>query len=154
MKKSMLLLCGVALMFVCGVAIACAQHNKVGRGPDPATIRDPELERDSLKNLEVARHYFKVKKAYRASLARCEEIIAGDPNFSKIDEALYIAGVSNLRLSENKGKQTPTMPVEKHRDDAREYLSRIVNEYPDSPFRKKAEEELSAIGGVKPKDKQ
>ncbi len=29
--------------------------------PVPATIRDAELEKDSLHNLEVARHYFKLK---------------------------------------------------------------------------------------------
>jgi len=33
-------------------------------GPDAATVRDADLEKDSLHNLEVARHYFKQKKAY------------------------------------------------------------------------------------------
>src|SRR6266581_9245919 len=74
-------------------------------GPDPATIRDAELEKDSLHNLEVARHYFKLKKAYLAALSRCEEIDAGNPNFSRMDEVLYIAGESSLRLAENGGKQ-------------------------------------------------
>ena len=61
-------------------------------GPDPSTIRDVELEKDSLHNLEVARHYFKLKKAYVAALKRCEEIDAGNPTFAKMDEVLFIAG--------------------------------------------------------------
>ena len=47
---------------------------------------------DSLHNLEVARNYFKLKKAYVAALKRCEEIIAGNPNFAKIEEVLLMAG--------------------------------------------------------------
>ena len=44
----------------------------VKSGPDQSTLRDPDLERDSLHNLEVAKNYFKLKKAYVASLKRCE----------------------------------------------------------------------------------
>jgi sugar phosphate isomerase/epimerase len=77
-----------------------------GAKQGPEVVRDPDMEKDSLHNLEVARQYFKLRKAYKASLARCEEIIAGNPTFSKIDEVLFIAGESSLRLSENKGKQS------------------------------------------------
>ena len=35
---------------------------------------------------------------------RCEEIIAGNPTFAKIDEVLYLAGKSSLNLAEGKGK--------------------------------------------------
>src|SRR5882762_2689449 len=80
-------------------------------GPDPSTIRDPDLEKDSLHNLEVARNYFKLKKAYVAALKRSEEIIAGNPNFSKIEEVLFIAGESSLSLAEKKGKQSPSLYV-------------------------------------------
>ena len=77
------------------------------RRPDPtsAVLRDADLEKDSLHNLEVARHYFKFKKAYVAAIKRCEEIDAGNPNFAKMDEVLFIAGESSLRLAENRGKQ-------------------------------------------------
>src|ERR1051325_8525538 len=72
------------------------------KGPDVA--RDPDMEQDSLHNLEVARMYFKQRKAYVSSLDRCEEVLAGNPSFSKIDEVLYLAGVSSLHLAEVKGK--------------------------------------------------
>ena len=152
MKKISLTVCGLALILFSATFVA--QGQGVSRGPDPATVRDPELEKESKHNLEVARHYFKLKKAYRAALGRCEEIIAGNPNFARTDEVLYIAGASSLYLSQNRGKQSPTLAADKLRDDAREYWSRLVNEFPDSDFRERAENELRALGGVKPKDQR
>ena len=57
----------------------------------------------------MARHYFKLRKAYVAALQRCEEIIAGNPTFSRIDEVLFIAGESSLSLAENKGRQKASL---------------------------------------------
>ena len=79
MRNKFLLLFAFLFVFV----VAPAAFGQV-KAPDPSTMRDPDLERDSLHNLEVARNYFKLKKAYVASLKRCEEIIAGNPNFAKI----------------------------------------------------------------------
>ena len=148
MKKFCLLAICLSVLFV-AAPLARAQGN-AKQGPD--VMRDPDLEKDSLHNLEVARHYFKLKKAYIAALQRCEEIIAGNPVFSKIDEVLFIAGESSLRLAENKGKQASKVTSDKLREDARDYLSQLVNGYPDSSFRKQAEEDLKGLGGPKPKE--
>jgi outer membrane protein assembly factor BamD (BamD/ComL family) len=148
MKKFCLLAICSLVLFV-AAPLARAQGN-AKQGPD--VVRDPDLEKDSLHNLEVARHYFKLKKAYVAALQRCEEIIAGNPVFSKIDEVLFMAGESSLRLAENKGKQASKVTSDKLREDARDYLSQLVNGYPDSSFRKQAEEDLKGLGGPKPKD--
>ena len=148
MKKFCLLITCLLALFV-AVPLARAQGN-AKQGPE--VLRDPDLEKDSLHNLEVARHYFKLKKAYIAALQRCEEIIAGNPVFSKIDEVLFMAGESSLRLAENKGKQASKVTSDKLREDARDYLSQLVNGYPDSSFRKQAEEDLKGLGGPKPKD--
>lgn len=153
MKKLLLLSSFFMLALVLGAPVAKAQGGN--RGPDQAVVRDPEMEKDSLHNLEVAWQYFKLKKAYLASLKRCEEIIAGNPTFSKIDEVFYIAGVSSLRLAEGKGKQKqlpPEINSEKLRDDAREYLSQVFYNFPDSKYRKEAEKELRSLGGPKAKD--
>lgn len=153
MKKLLLLISFFTLAMVLSAPAALAQGGT--RGPDQTVVRDPEMEKDSMHNLEVARQYFKLKKAYLASLKRCEEIIAGNPTFSKIDEVLYIAGVSSLRLADGKGKQKQLpsdITAEKLRDDAREYLSQVIYNYPDSQFRKDAEKELRALGGPKPKE--
>ena len=149
-------------------ASASYGQGRAKTGPDPATIRDAELEKDSFHNLEVARHYFKLKKAYLAALKRCEEIDAGNPNFAKMDEVLYIAGESSLRLAESGAEQitknvlpTDMQPKEKQvtkyktpeelNEDARVYLSRLVADYPNSSFHKQAMDDLTALGGpIKP----
>ena len=134
-------------------------QGRVKAGPDQATIRDPDLEKDSLHNLEVARNYFKLKKAYVAALKRCEEIIAGNPNFARIEEVLLIAGESSLSLADKKGKQAPslyvtfdgttkrTLTTEQFREMARGYLTQLITEHPESRFRPQAEEDLKALGG-------
>ena len=138
-------------MLCCGPAVYA--QGGVRSGPDPSTIRDPDLEKDSLHNLEVARHYFKLKKAYVAAIKRCEEIIAGNPNFARLDEVLFIAGESNLRLAESKGKQKQSkLTPEQLRDEARAYLSQLATDYPNSSFSKETEDDLRALGGTKPKD--
>src|SRR5918911_1440643 len=151
MKQLFTLALGLALTVSSFAAAARAQGGGARNGPDPATVRDPEMERDSQKNLEAAKLYFNMRKAYRASLARCEEIIAGDPNYSRIDEVIWFAGMSNLYLSQHKGKQDPdpNIPAAKYEEEARRYLTQLVTEYPDSKFHKKAEEELSKLGSKK-----
>lgn len=147
-----------AFLFVVLIAAPAAYaQGSVRTGPDPSTLRDPDLERDSLHNLEVARNYFKLKKAYVAALMRLEEIIAGNPNFTRIEEVLLMAGQSSLWLAENKGKQVSSLYVsvedgkkrtltpEQFRELGREYLTRLVKEYPDSPYSKQAREELTAL---------
>ena len=139
-----------------------ARAQGVRSGPDPSVVRDPDLERDSLHNLEVARNYFKLKKAYVAALKRCEEIIAGNPNFAKIEEVLLMAGQSSLWLSQNKGKQKPeqyvsfeggekrTLTSEQFREMGVDYLKKLINDHPDSPYAKQAQEELNALAAPKP----
>ena len=146
-------LLAVLLFVILSCAPGAYAQGGVRSGPDPSTIRDPDLEKDSLHNLEVARHYFKLKKAYVAAVQRCEEIIAGNPNFAKIDEVLFIAGESNLRLAEKRGKQKQSkLTPEQLRAGARDYLSQLVTDYPNSSFSKQAEDDLRSLGGPKPKD--
>ena len=80
------------------------------RNVTPAIDRDPLLEADAKHNLDVALNAFKLKKAYKGVLLRFEETYAAYPDFSKIDEFLYIAGMSSYYLSENKGKQKVDRP--------------------------------------------
>ena len=151
----------VLLLAALFVSAPVTRAQGVRSGPDPSTLRDPDLERDSLHNLEVARNYFKLKKAYVASLKRCEEIIAGNPNFARIEEVLLMAGQSSLWLADKKGKQSPdlyvtfdggekrTLTSEQFREMGRDYLNKLIKDHPDSPFAKEAREELAALE-VKP----
>ena len=149
MKTLFSMSCVLALVLSLAAPAARAQGGAVSKGPDPSVVKDPELEKEALHNLEVARHYFKMKKAYNAAIARCEETLAGYEQFSRLDEVLYIAGMSSLRLAEGKGKQRPKIPADKLRDDARTYLSRLVSDFPESEFRKDAEASLQSLGGEK-----
>ncbi|MCA1621271.1 MAG: outer membrane protein assembly factor BamD [Acidobacteria bacterium] len=159
MKRFTLTACGVALALGLGAQAARAQTGTVAAGPDPSTVRDVDSEKSAKHELEVARHYFKNKKAYYAAFKRCEELAAGYPEFHKIDEVLYIAGMSSLYLSEGKGKQkapatTPdksqTLTPENLRLTAREYLTRLVNDFPKSSFRDDAQKALASMGEAKP----
>jgi hypothetical protein len=156
MRISFLIAIGFLFLVLVTAPSTYAQGG-VRSGPDASTLRDPDLEKDSLHNLEVARNYFKLKKAYVAALMRLEEIIAGNPNFTRIEEVLLMAGQSSLWLAENKGKQPPSLYVsveggkkrtltpEQFRELGREYLTRLINDYPESPFTKQAKDELSLL---------
>src|SRR6476660_2948025 len=83
------------------------------RNVTPAIDRDPIMETDAKHNLDVANQYFKLKKAYKSVIGRFEETYAAYPDFSQIDEFLYIAGMSSYYLSEGKGKQKIDAKTEK-----------------------------------------
>jgi hypothetical protein len=158
--KIYLILISLLTMFV---AVPGA-HAQGGARQGPRVMRDADLETDSLHNLEVARQYFKLRKAYVASLQRCEEVLAGYPEFSRIDEVLLIAGQSSLNLAEGKGKQKPdqyvihegdkktTLTSEQFREKARDYLSLLVNDHPESSLKDQALNDLKTLGGPKPKE--
>jgi outer membrane protein assembly factor BamD (BamD/ComL family) len=158
MKKRFFVMAILAGMLFLAATVTFAQG---GATQGPEVTRDPEMEKESLHNLEVARLYFKQKKAYVAALQRCEEILAGNPAFARIDEVLYMAGKSSLKLSEDKGKQASTRYViqegekkttltsDEFRQKAREYLSQLVSQYPQSSFRSQAEDDLKTLGPAK-----
>ena len=147
MKKFLLPV--LALVFVfSGSAIA-------QRNIDPAIDRDPLLETDAKHNLDVAWQAFKpLKKAYKQVLMRFEETYAAYPEFSKMDEFLYLAGMSSYYLSENKGRQKIDLKTEmdrekytpeKLKENAALYLSTLIEKYPDSKYRPDAEKTLAIL---------
>ena len=147
-----------ALVLIAAPLTVTAQS---GAKQAPQIQRDAEMEKDSLHNLEVARHYFKLRKAYVAALQRSEEIIAANPAFSRIDEALFMAGQSSLNLAEGKGKQKSslyvihegetkkTLTAAEFRELARGFFTQLVKSYPESTFRAQAEDALRTLGGMK-----
>src|SRR5688572_2891899 len=91
----------IVLMSVLTIALTTSAQRNVA----PAIDRDPVMEADAKHNLDVAWQSYKLKKAYKGVIMRFEETYAAYPTFSKIDEFLYLAGMSSWYLSENKGKQ-------------------------------------------------
>ncbi|HVF42642.1 MAG TPA: outer membrane protein assembly factor BamD [Pyrinomonadaceae bacterium] len=163
MKRIILAACALAFVVSQASGEAWAQSGSVAAGPDPSTVRDVKDLQDAKHELEVARHYFKNKKAYLASFKRADELVTGYPEFPQIDEALYIAGVSGLYLLEGKGKQqlpkaAPDDPnaltPDTVRESARMYLERIITDFPKSDFRKQAEAALAQLGPSKPQSEK
>lgn len=121
---------------------------------EPQVQRDPVLEADSLHNLNVARQYFKLKKAYKAVKLRLDETVAANPNFSKMDEVLYLLGMSNYYLSEGRGKQEINAKTDDEkltyapanlRSEAVSNLTQLVESYPNSKFKSDAEKTLKLL---------
>ena len=142
---------GFALLLLFAVAsVTSAQRNVT-------PVTDPVLEADAKHNLDVARQYFSpLKKAYKSVIDRFEETYAANPDFTGIDEFLYMAGMSSYYLSENKGKQKVNLKLEKEKEkfapeklkaDAIGYLSTVVEKYPDSKFVDDAKKTLAALKG-------
>jgi hypothetical protein len=160
MKRLILAACGLAAVVSFASGEARAQGGGVvASGPDPSTVRDADDLRNAKHELEVARHYFKNKKAYLAAFKRADELVAGYPEFPQIDEALYIAGMSGVYLLEGKGKQPLPKPApgdekaltpENVRETARTYLERIVSDFPNSDFRKQAQAALTQLPPATP----
>ncbi len=128
------------------------------RNVTPAIDRDPQLEADAKHNLDVARQYFSpLKKAYKSVIYRFEETFAAYPEFSKMDEFLYLAGMSSHYLSEGKGKQKIDLKSErdkqfapaKLKEDAIAYLTTVVEKYPDSKFVADAKKTLAILQPAK-----
>jgi outer membrane protein assembly factor BamD (BamD/ComL family) len=157
MKRFLLTMCVLAAAAVG----AAAQAGTVTKGPDETVVRDLEAENSARHELEVARTYFKNRKAYFSSLKRADELVAGYPEFSRIDEALYMAGMSAVYLVEGKGKQKlaslPPNTVKEYtpealRELARMHLSRLVKDHPQSEYRKEAERALAGLGASAKKE--
>lgn len=143
----------IAVLFVALVLLSASASAQ--RNPTPAIDRDPLLEADAKHNLDVARQAFTpLKQAYKQVIMRFEETYAAYPEFSQMDEFLYLAGMASWYLSEGKGKQKVNLKVEKEREkyapaklkeEAAAYLSQVVEKYPESKFRVDAEKNLKLI---------
>lgn len=148
MKRAFLLFSFFIFTFACSSVIRAQEV------PTPPTLQDSIFEEDAQHNLTVALQYFRLKKAYKGVLMRFEETFAAYPQFSKMDEFIYIAGMSSYYLSENKGKQKidftddeekVKFAPERLKESAVAYFGMIVEQYPESKFRKDAEKMLKKL---------
>ena len=133
----------------------CVETSSAQRNIDPAIDRDPILEADAKHNLDVAWQAFKpLKKAYKQVIMRFEETFAAYPQFSKMDEFLYLAGMSSVYLSNNEGRQKVNLKndkekekysPEKLKENAVAYFSMLIEKFPESKYRAEAEKTLKEI---------
>ena len=154
MKKGLHILSCSLLVLGVGISTTFAQRNVT-----PAIERDPVLEKDAKHNLDVAWQAFKpLKRAYKQVLFRFEETYAAYPDFSKMDEFLYLAGMSSYYLSKNEGRQKVDLKLPKEKDkfapqklreDAEAYLAKMLELNPASPYKDEAQKTLSELKGGK-----
>jgi len=144
-----------AILFVLAISsVMVAQRNVA-----PVLDRDPLMEADAKHNLDVALQGFSgLKKAYKQVIYRFDETYVAYPEFSKMDQFLYIAGMSSYYLSDNKGKQKVDFKNEREKEkfapdklrkDAATYLTLIIEKYPQSQFRGDAEKTLQLLKDAK-----
>jgi tetratricopeptide (TPR) repeat protein len=107
---------------------ASAQGPARGRIEPP---RDETMEVTAKHNLDIARWYLTKRKAYEGARDRLQEIIDTYPDFSRIDEVVFLMGEANLKLG--KGEK------------AAEFYDKLLKSYPDSEFVKKARARLDEL---------
>lgn len=149
MKKAILLFSFIFLTF------SVSTFAQTGDDEKPVPI-NTLIEEDAQHNLNVAWQYFKLKKAYNAVLVRMEETIVAHPTFSKMDEVLYLSGMSSYYLANEKGKQKIDLEKipeedrekytpEKLREAAEAYLGELIEEHPDSKYADKAKKTFKKL---------
>jgi outer membrane assembly lipoprotein YfiO len=117
------------------------------REKEPFIAKEAELrlkqvqDNLGLHNLLVANYYYTLsvdqkKGGLKGSQSRYREIIDKYPNFDFLDEVLYKLAVTYL--------------VEEETDQAARYFQRIVSDFPNSEYVKKATEQLELIGATVP----
>jgi len=121
-----LTLCGLALLLT--VATGQAQGPARGRIEPP---RDEALEIKAKHNLEVARWNITKRKAYEGARDRLQEIIESYPEFSRMDEVFFLMGELHFKLAKT--------------DKAIEFYNKMLKDYPESEFVKKANERLAEL---------
>lgn len=129
-KRSLVARVGVVAFTVLALCpIAWAQQGPArGRVEE---VRDEALEIQAKHNLDVARWYLTRRKAYEGAKDRLLEIIEIHPDFSKMDEVLFLLGEAYLKLDKS--------------EEAVEYYDKMLKEYPGSQFAKKAREQLDKL---------
>lgn len=107
-----------------------------------ATIRLKEVQDNlGLHNLLIANYYYtqsveQKKGGLKGSQSRYREIMDKYPDFDFMDEVLF--------------KLAMTYLIEEETDQAARYFQRIVSDYPNSEYVKKASEQLELIGATVP----
>ncbi|HXU07915.1 MAG TPA: outer membrane protein assembly factor BamD [Blastocatellia bacterium] len=102
-----------------------------GPGKPIEAPRDQVKEIAARHNLDVARWYLTKRKAYEGARDRLQEIMDSYPDFSRMDEVVFLMGEASLKLKKN--------------DKAVEYYNGLLKAYPESEFAKRAHERLDEL---------
>jgi outer membrane protein assembly factor BamD (BamD/ComL family) len=93
--------------------------------------RDAAKEIAAKHNLEVARWNLTKRKAYEGARDRLQEIIDTYPDFSRMDEVVFLMGEVFLKLGKN--------------EVAVDYYKKLLKDYSSSEFAKKTQARLDEL---------
>src|SRR5882724_2108383 len=115
------------------VALAFCGSASLAQGPGKPIEppRDAAMEIAAKHNLDVARWNLTKRKAYEGARDRLQEIIDTYPDFSRMDEVVFLMGELHLKLGKN--------------EKAAEYYSKLLKVYPESEFAKKTRTRLDEL---------
>jgi len=80
--------------------------------------------------LSIGRLYYK-RKTYPAAISRLKDILSNYPTFSGLDEVFFVLGDSYYKMSQT--------------EESIPYYTKLISDYPQSKFAKKAQERMEEI---------
>jgi outer membrane protein assembly factor BamD (BamD/ComL family) len=122
-------------IFAVTVAAFCGSTSLAqGPGKPIEAPRDAAMEIAAKHNLEVARWNVTKRKAYEGARDRLQEIIDTYPDFSRMDEVVFLMGEVYLKLGKS--------------EKAVDYYNKLLKDYPASEFAKKTRLRLDELKKV------
>jgi len=117
------------------VAVFCGSTSLAqGPGKPIEAPRDAAKEIAAKHNLEVARWNVTKRKAYEGARDRLQEIIDTYPDFSRMDEVVFLMGEVYLKLGKS--------------EKAVDYYNKLLKDYSASEFAKKTRARLDELKKV------
>lgn len=118
---------------IASLALALSGSASLGQGPGKPmeAPRDAAMEIAAKHNLEVARWSVTKRKAYEGARDRLQEIIDTYPDFSRMDEVIFLMGEVHMKLGKN--------------EKAVEYYNNLLKTYPSSEFAKRTRARLDEL---------
>jgi outer membrane protein assembly factor BamD (BamD/ComL family) len=125
-------LIATTIIFALTVGTFCSSSSAAQGPVKPIeTPRDAAKEIAAKHNLEVARWNLTKRKAYEGARDRLQEIIDTYPDFSRMDEVVFLMGEVFLKLGKN--------------ENAVDYYKKLLKDYPASEFAKKTQARLDEL---------
>ncbi|MEK6286565.1 MAG: outer membrane protein assembly factor BamD [Acidobacteriota bacterium] len=121
----------VFIFALLGSAVGDPASFAQGPGKPIEAPRDAALEIAARHNLDVARFSITKRKAYEGARDRLQEIIDTYPDFSRMDEVVFLMGELYLKLGKT--------------EKAADYYGKLLKVYPESEFAKKAQARLDEL---------
>lgn len=118
-------------------AILSSSTQAQGPGKRIEEPRDAAKEIAAKHNLDVARWSLTKRKAYEGARDRLQEIIDTYPDFSRMDEVVFLMGEALLKLGKS--------------EQAVDYYNKLLKDYSASEFAKKTRARLEELK-VQPKN--